>query len=54
VGVIELSRFAIRLSNQREGAFLKLLDGETKGLVKDIRKDVNRQGYGNGRVHSQP
>jgi hypothetical protein len=48
VGVIELSRYAIRLSNQREGAFLKLLDGETKGLVKDIRKDVNRQGYGNG------
>jgi hypothetical protein len=48
VGVIELSRYAIRLSEQRPGAFLKLLDGETKGLVKDIRKDVNRQGYGNG------
>jgi hypothetical protein len=48
VGVIELSRYAIRLSEKRPGAFLKLLDGETKGLVKDIRKDVNRQGYGNG------
>lgn len=48
VGVIELSRYAIKLSNQNEGAFLRLLEGETKGLVKDIRKDVNRQGYGNG------
>lgn len=46
-GVIRLTRFAIRLSNRNEGAFLKLLEGETKGLVKDIRKDVNRQGYGN-------
>lgn len=47
VGVIELSRFAIKLSNRNAGAFLRLLEGETKGLVKDIRKDVNRQGYGN-------
>lgn len=45
-GVIKLTRFAIRLSNRNEGAFLKLLEAETKGLVKDIRKDVNRQGYG--------
>lgn len=45
-GVIRLTRFAIRLSNRNEGAFLKLLEGETKGLVKDIRKDVNRQAYG--------
>jgi hypothetical protein len=46
-GVIELTRKAIRLSERNEGAFLRLLEGETKGLVKDLRKDVNRQGYGN-------
>lgn len=47
VGVIELTRYAIKLSNRNAGAFLRLLEGETKGLVRDIRKDVNRQGYGN-------
>lgn len=47
IGVIELSRYALRLSERKPGAFLRLLEGETKGLVKDIRKDVNRQAYGN-------
>lgn len=44
---IELTRFAIRLSNRNVGAFLKLLESETKGAVTDLRKDVNRQAYGN-------
>lgn len=44
---IELTRFAIRLSNRNEGAFLKLLEAETKGAIADLRKDVNRQAYGN-------
>jgi hypothetical protein len=44
-GVIKLTRFAIRLSNRNEGAFLKLLEGETKGMSNDIRKDVNRQAW---------
>lgn len=47
VGVIKLTRFAIRLSNRNSGAFLKLLEGETKGMVDDISKDVCRQAYGN-------
>lgn len=47
LGTIKLSRFAIRLSNRNVGAFLKLLEGETKGLVNDISKDVCRQAYGN-------
>lgn len=47
LGSIELTRYAIRLSQRNEGAFLKLLEGETKGLVNDIRKDINRQAYGN-------
>lgn len=44
---IELTRFAIRLSARNEGAFLKLLEAETKGAVRDMRKDVNRMAYGN-------
>jgi hypothetical protein len=47
VGVISLTRYAIRLSNRNSGAFLKLLEGETKGLVNDISKDICRQAYGN-------
>jgi hypothetical protein len=44
---IELTRFAIRLSDRNAGAFLKLLEAETKGAVRDMRKDVNREAYGN-------
>lgn len=47
IGTIELTRYAIRLSNRNVSVFLKLLEGETKGLVRDLAKDVNRQGYGN-------
>ena len=47
LGAIELTRFAIRLSERNPGAFLRLLEAETKGMTNDIRKDVNRQGYGN-------
>lgn len=47
VGTIKLSRFAIKLSNRNVGAFLKLLEAESKGLVNDISKDVCRQAYGN-------
>jgi hypothetical protein len=47
LGSIRLSRYAIKLSEKKPGVFLKLLDGETKGMVKDLRKDVNRQGFGN-------
>lgn len=47
VGVIRLTRFAIKLSNRNAAAFLKLLEGETKGAVNDLRKDIGRQAYGN-------
>ena len=47
VGVIRLTRYAIKLSNRNAAAFLRLLTAETKGMVNDIRKDVNRQAYGN-------
>lgn len=47
VGVIKITRYAIKLSNRNAAAFLRLLEGETKGMVNDIRKDVGRQAYGN-------
>jgi hypothetical protein len=47
LGSIEISRYAIRLSRQKQGAFIRLLQAETEGLVNDLRKDVNRQAYGN-------
>jgi len=48
VGVIDLTRYAIKLSERNPGAFLRLLEAETKGMTRDIRKDINRQGYGDG------
>jgi hypothetical protein len=45
LGSIRLSRYAIKLSERSPGVFLRLLEAETKGMVKDIRKDVNRQGF---------
>jgi hypothetical protein len=47
LGVIRLTRYAIKLSERSPGAFLRLLEAETKGAVNDIRKDVGRQAYGN-------
>jgi hypothetical protein len=47
LGSIRLSRYAIKLSERQPGVFLRLLEAETKGMVTDIRKDVNRQGFGN-------
>jgi hypothetical protein len=47
IGAIRLSRYSIKLSENKPGVFLRLLDAETKGMVKDIRKDLNRQGFGN-------
>lgn len=45
VGSIRLSRYAMKLSERSPGVFLRLLEGETKGMVNDLRKDVNRQGF---------
>jgi hypothetical protein len=46
LGSIEITRYAIRLSRQKPGAFVRLLETETEGLVKDLRKDINRQAFG--------
>lgn len=47
LGSIEITRYAIRLSRRKPGSFIRLLETETEGLVSDLRKDVNRQAYGN-------
>jgi hypothetical protein len=52
LGSIEITRYAIRLSRRKPGSFIRLLEAETEGLVKDLRKDVNRQGYGSRLVPS--
>jgi len=45
---IELSDLAIESTKSNEGAFVSLLDGEVKGAANDMRKDINRQVFGDG------
>lgn len=45
---MELTDPAIEASTTNEGAFLNLLESETKGVARDLRKDINRQVYGDG------
>lgn len=45
---MEISDPAIEASTSNEGAFLNLLESETKGVARDMRKDINRQVYGDG------
>jgi hypothetical protein len=45
---IEISDGAIEASTSNEGAFLNLLNAETKGCAEDMRKDMQRQVYGTG------
>ena len=44
----EITDPAIEASTSNEGAFVNLLKGETQGLAKDMKKDINRQVYGTG------
>jgi hypothetical protein len=37
-----------RGSKRNEGAFINILEAETQGVAKDMRKDINRQVYGTG------
>jgi len=45
---IELSDASIEASNSNEGAFLSVLEAETRGAAVDMRKDMNRQVFGTG------
>jgi hypothetical protein len=46
---IQLSGFAMEVTERSIGAYLRLLESETVGAVNDLRKDMNRQAYGDGR-----
>jgi len=45
---IELTDAAIKQSTTNEGAFISLLDAETKDASNSLKKDMNRQVYGTG------
>lgn len=43
---IELTGVGMEVSERSVGAYLKLLEGETKGAINDLRWDINRQAFG--------
>jgi hypothetical protein len=43
---IYVSGFAIALTERSIGSYLALLETETEGAINDLRKDLNRQAYG--------
>jgi hypothetical protein len=45
---IEVDDPAIAATRNNEGAFINVLDAETKGVATDMRKDINRQVFGTG------
>jgi len=45
---IEVDDPAIAATKNNEGAFINVLDAETKGVAQDMRKDINRQVFGTG------
>jgi hypothetical protein len=45
---IEVSDGAIEASQSNQGAFVNILDAESKGVANDLRKDINRQVFGTG------
>lgn len=45
---IELSDPSIKATKRNEGAFVSLLESESEKVVTDMRKDLQRQAYGEG------
>lgn len=45
-GRIEITGPTIRAMNSDRGSFVRAVDSETRGVVRDLRNDVNRQLYG--------
>lgn len=43
---VQISGFALAVSERSLGSYLRLLETETAGAINDLRKDLNRQGYG--------
>lgn len=47
-GRIEVTGPAIKATAHDSGAFLKVIGSEMKGVLRDLRKDLNRQLFGDG------
>lgn len=47
-GVITVSGQSIAATKNSEGAFLRAVDSEMKGVTKDLKADLNRMLYGDG------
>jgi hypothetical protein len=45
---IEITDPTIKSSTSNDGAFISLLEAETKGVATDLKKDINRQVFGTG------
>jgi hypothetical protein len=45
---IYITGFSIEVTERSVGSYLRLLEAETTGAVNDLRKDMNRQAYGDG------
>src|SRR5215472_10591870 len=46
---IQITGFALELSERSVASYLRLLEAETVGAVNDLRKDMNRQAFGDQR-----
>jgi hypothetical protein len=46
---IQITGFAMAVSERSIGSYLRLLEAETTGAVNDLRKDLNRQAFGDQR-----
>lgn len=47
-GRIQLSGPSIKAAKSNEGAFIRAVESEMKGLARDLKSDMNRQLFGNG------
>lgn len=45
---IEITDAAVEATKSKEGAFVNLLEAESKGVSRDMRKDIQRQVFGDG------
>jgi hypothetical protein len=45
---IYITGFSMEVTERSVGSYLRLLEAETTGAVNDLRKDMNRQAYGDG------
>src|SRR5438105_14886267 len=46
---IQITGYALEISERNIGVYLRLLEAETTGAVNDLRKDMNRQAFGDQR-----